>query len=85
MGADLAHHGAIVFAPFKLHQRRADMEYVPLLAAESGDHPRHRRGHIHQRLGGLHRQQHLIDTHGIAGTHLPFDDLGLGQSFAQIR
>jgi hypothetical protein len=85
MSTDLANHSAVILATFELHQRRTDVEYVALLPAQPGDHPRHRRGHIHQCLGGFHRQQHLIDTHCIAGTHLPFDYLGLGQAFAQIR
>ncbi|MNF55205.1 hypothetical protein D3C84_366590 [compost metagenome] len=85
MGADLAHHGAVIFAAFELNQGGTDVKNIPLGTTQPGDHPRHRRGHIHQRLGSFHRQQHLIDTHGIAGTDLPFDYLGLGQTFAQIR
>lgn len=85
MGAHLAHHGAIIFATLELHQRRTDMEDIPFGAAETGNHPGHRRRHIHQRLGRFHRQEHLIDRNGITGAHLPFDDLGFGQPFTQIR
>ena len=42
MGADLANDGAVILAPFKLHQRCPDVEDVPLLPAQSGDDPGHR-------------------------------------------
>ena len=41
-------------------------------------------GYFDDRLGGLYRNQNLVSFDLITFLNMPFDDLGLGQAFAQI-
>ncbi len=67
------------------HQRRADRDLIADFAREFDHHARHRRFHLDRRLVGHHVGDLLILLDALADMHMPCDDLGLGDAFADIR
>ena len=66
-------------------QRRSDVDNFANLGEQPLDTRRVGRRNLDHRLRGLHRQQRIVDRHGLAGLHAPFDDFGFLQSLAEVR
>ena len=65
-------------------ERRANMHDIVRLAEELFDMSGLRRGDLHDRLVGFHRDERLIGPHLVAFLDVPFDDLGFLHAFAEI-
>ena len=65
-------------------QRRADRDGVADLGAEPDHLAVDRRGDLDGRLVGHHRGEHRVLAHDVAGLHVPFDELGLGDALADV-
>ena len=66
-------------------QRRTNRDRLADLRAEPKDFTIDRRRNLHSRLVGHHSREHRIFPHQIADLDVPFDELGLGDAFANIR
>jgi hypothetical protein len=69
----------------EFEQRCAHLHALSRLDQQLGDVARLRRGHFHNRLFGLDRDQWLIDDDVVAFGDVPTDNLGLLQPFTKIR
>ena len=61
-----------------------DRQLLSNLAAERDDAAAERRWDFDRRLVGHHRRDDLILAYDVADLHRPLDDLGLGDTFADI-
>ncbi|KLL10943.1 hypothetical protein FrCorBMG51_14330 [Protofrankia coriariae] len=66
------------------HQWLPHLDRVARLGVPDGQHARERGGHLHQRLGGLHLGDRLVDGDVLTHLHQPSDDLGVGQALTQV-
>ncbi len=83
----LADHGAGVGslgAALEAGERGAHMHQLAGLAVQFRDAAVVGGGDVHDRLGGLDRDQRLVGGDLVARLDVPFDDLGFLQSFAQV-
>ena len=83
---ELADHGAgVLFGPFgEFDQRRAHLDEIALGAEEARDAAADRRRHLDHGLVGLDGHKRLVGDHVVALRHVPADDLGLFEAFAEI-
>ena len=61
-----------------------DRQHAADLAAQRDDGAGDRRRHLDRRLVGHHGGEDLVLQHRLADLDMPFDDLGLGDAFADI-
>ncbi len=66
------------------HQRGADRDLVADLARQFDDDAGHRRFHLDGGLVGHHVGEALVLFDAVAYAHVPSDDLGLGDAFADV-
>ena len=71
-------------ATFEPHDRRADRHRLADLGAEPQDLAVDRRRDLDRRLVGHHGGEQLVLAHEVADLDVPFDELGLGDAFADI-
>ena len=63
----------------------ADLDDLTFCSVQLRHHPGIGAGQFDQGLGGFDLDEDLVDRHGVTGFDLPGGDIGLGQSFADIR
>jgi hypothetical protein len=69
---------------FEVSQRGAGLDDVARRAVELLDRAGVGRRHIDHRLGGFHRAQRCVELDVVAFFHVPLDDGGVGQAFAEV-
>ena len=69
---------------FHLHQPGAGGDHVTGAAGHAQHLAGEGRGQLDHGLGGFHGHQRLIQADRVADLDHPFDDLGVGQAFAQV-
>ena len=78
-------HAADHRSGIEIDERRAGRHDVTDGAVQRRDDTAVGHRHLDHRFGRFHRQHRLVDQNAIARLDVPFEDFGLGQSFAQIR
>ena len=76
--------GVCIVTAFECDERRADVRDVMDVAVEARDAAGVGGGNVDDRLGGLDRQQRLVELDLVAGLDVPFDDFRFLQAFAEI-
>src|SRR5690606_773891 len=69
---------------FELGQHRAGHDHVAGAAGKLEHLARDRRGHVDDGLGGLHRDQVVVEADGVAFLHVPLDDGRVREAFAEV-
>ncbi|EGI55548.1 hypothetical protein SUS17_1668 [Sphingomonas sp. S17] len=77
-------HGFLDRIGLDHHQRRSDRHLVADLTRQLDDGARNRRLHLDRRLVGHHVGDRLVLLDPVAELHMPGDDFGLGNAFADI-
>jgi hypothetical protein len=68
----------------ELDKRRANLDALADLRQQPADMTRLRRRDLDHRLLGFDRYQRLVDDDVVALSHVPADDFGFLQTFAEI-
>ena len=81
----IADHGAgIGGGALEANERSADMDLVARRAEQLLHLAAERSGHFDDRLVGLDRDHRLVGLDGLAGLHVPLDDLGFLQALPEV-